>query len=225
MQDREKILSLIGSGKYALALTLLDQSLEKDRNDPEGLYNFAICCIRTQNFKKAISIAQELLEKFPKFLESDSIYKLLIFANIQTGDFNKALELAEERLKFALEDTVLLSFKAYSLEKTHRIPESIQSHQEILRIDPENLNSLNALGYLLVHNRKPSESERKLAVDCLRKALQLDPDNAAYLDSFGVLLSTLGNRKEAEKAFEKALLKAPSNGIILEHLQKYTDNS
>jgi tetratricopeptide (TPR) repeat protein len=205
---------------FPLALTLLDQEIQKNPDDPVLFYNFAVCCAKTQNYKKAIQVLEETIKKYPKFIELDGMYRILIYSLIQIKSFEDAEKLCNERLKVYTDDIYLLSFLASIQEHTLRIQDAINTHKRILRSDPEYTNSLNSLGYLLLIKENPSEEDQKEAIRCIRKVLQKKPDNAAYLDSFGVLLMKSGKKKEAKKAFEKALLLDPTNPILMDRLHK-----
>ncbi|EMJ99881.1 tetratricopeptide repeat protein [Leptospira sp. WS58.C1] len=222
---KRRIFTEILKENYTIALTLIDREMSETGKDPELLYNFAICCSRTGNHKKCVSIIEELLEEFPKFSERDNAFRMMIYSLIRTGDYKTALAKTDERLKLSLDDIILLSLKASALEKSGDTKAAIETHLRILRLRPEQKNSLNSVAYLLLEGKEPKPEELKLAMENIKRALQLDPENPAYLDSFGVLLSKLGKMEEARKAFEKAITKAPNEDIILEHLKKLTQTN
>ncbi|MCP5501343.1 MAG: tetratricopeptide repeat protein [Leptospiraceae bacterium] len=216
---KKKYLQEIEKGNYALALSLLEQELEKqNRQNPELLYNFAICCSRTGNHKKCIQTLDEILGKFGKFIERDNVFRMLIYSEIQLENLDRALVLIEERLKYAIDDIRLLSFQAFIYEKQGLVEDAILVHRKILKVKPGYRNSLNSLSYLLVNERKPSQEELNLAVDCIKSAMKTDPSNPAYLDTFGVLLQSMGSYEQAEQALRLALKKLPGHDEILQHL-------
>ncbi|MDX1959471.1 MAG: tetratricopeptide repeat protein [Leptospiraceae bacterium] len=218
---KKKYLQEMEAGNYALALSMLDKEINESPENPVLLYNFAICCSKTSNHKKSISILQELLQKFPRFIEIDSIYRLLIFSLIQTQRYPEALLITDERLKINVGDLRLLSFRAYILERMNMIPESIQIHKNILKIRPDYKNSLNSLAFLISELESPSEEDLNIATESIKKALVLDSENPAYLDTFGMLLNKRGNKEAALKALNKALSKSPTQTAeILDHLSK-----
>ncbi|PJZ58782.1 tetratricopeptide repeat protein [Leptospira barantonii] len=222
---KRRILQEINKENFLFALTLIDREISSGNEDPELYYNFAICCARTDNHKKCVSILEELLEKFPRFGERENSILMIVYSLIQNKEYSKALEKCEERLKVQVDDLRILSMKAFTLEKSGRIPEAIEIHKRILRLRPDYKNSLNSLGYLLLNQREPSPEEWKLAADCLKTVLKNEPDNPAYLDSFGVLLSKSGKKQEAILAFKKALTKAPTHPEILRHIEKVEDST
>ncbi|XDD49813.1 tetratricopeptide repeat protein [Leptospira sp. WS92.C1] len=222
---KKRILQEIKKENFLFALTLIDREISSGNEDPELYYNFAICCARTDNFKKCVSILEDLLEKFPRFGERENSILMIIYSLIQNKDHKKALERCEDRLKLQVDDLRILSMKAFALEKLGKIDEAIETHKRILRLRPEYKNSLNSLGYLLLNHKEPNPEEWKLAADCLKSVLKEEPENPAYLDSFGILLSKAGKKEEAILAFRKALLKAPTHPEILRHIEKVEESS
>ncbi|MEI7012374.1 tetratricopeptide repeat protein [Leptospira licerasiae] len=222
---KRRIFTEILKENYTVAITLIDREMSETGKDPELLYNFAICCSRTGNHKKCVSVIEELLKEFPKFSERDNAFRMMIYSLIRTGDYKTALARTEERLKLSLDDIILLSLKASALEKSGDTKGAIETHLRVLRLRPEQKNSLNSVAYLLLEGKEPNQEDLKLAMENIKRALQLDPENPAYLDSFGVLLSKLGKPEEARKAFEKAITKAPTEDIILEHLKKLSQTN
>lgn len=217
---KKKYLNEIKKENYALALTLIDQELAENPDDPELLYNFAICCSRTGNHKKCVSILKTLVEKVGRFIERDNVFRLIIFSLIQMHEYNEALEMTDDRLRVNIGDLKLLSFRAHIMEKLNRIDEAIQIHKNILKLKPDYINSLNSAGYLIAMKKNPTQEEIAEATDFLKEAVKQNPDNAAYLDSFGVLLSKRGQKQAAIKAFNKAIAANPAHsGVILDHLQ------
>ncbi len=216
----EKYLKEMNKGNYALALTLLDTELQKKPDDMVLLYNFGICCSRTGNHKKCVSILEDVLRISNGYIEKDNIYRLIIYSLIHLNEWDRALFLTDERLKVNVGDIRLLSFRAHIIERMGKIQDAIQIHRNILKINPEYKNSLNSVAYLITTLPDPTTEEINEAVDCIRKALVQDSENPAYLDTFGVILKMKGNREQAKIAFQKAISRSRvANSVILEHMQ------
>lgn len=217
---KKKYLNEMNKENFALALTLIDQELASNPEDPELLYNFAICCSRTSNHKKCVSVLKTLLDKVGRFIDRDNVYRLVIYSLIQLHEYNEALDVTDERLKINIGDLKLLSFRAHIMEKLNRIDEAIQIHKNILKLKPDYTNSLNSAGYLLAAKPNPTPEEIAEATDFLKEALKQNPASAAYLDSFGVLLQKRGQKQAAIRAFNKAISANPAHSaVILDHLQ------
>lgn len=221
---KSSYLSEMKKKNYPLALTLLDKEINADPDNPILLYNFALCCFKTKNYQKAISVLEGIIDKSGRFIERDNIFRLIILCKIYLKEYDGALRLIDDRLRINYGDLKLMSFKAYIYEESKRTEEAILEHRKILKIKPDYKNSLNSLAYLLVYEREYTEVELIEATDCIKKALALNPNNPAYLDSFGVLLREKGLKPQAERAFKKALVQIPGNTTILDHIEELYGN-
>ena len=195
----------------------LKQLLKDQRGGPLELHELGICYFVLNNFKQTAEYLEELLEKYPDYLEIAAANTLRIFSLIKEGMFADAEKLIEQRLKTQKQDTTLLGLQAHIFEKSGNHKKAIQVHRRILELDPDNINSKNSLGYLLTLHG--SDSDRDEALRLLTGALRQKPDYPAYLDSLGVLLDKKGKKDQARKALMKALKRAPGNTVILDHLK------
>ena len=152
-------------------------------------------------------------------MELGTIHALNVFCLIQEELWSDAEPLLHERLSRYPTDTRLHAMLAYLLERTGRYTESMDRHRRVLEIDPDNLNSLNSLGYLLAMHGGPDDYDE--AARCLTRAVREKPDHPAYLDSLGVLLARQGDRDRAQKALYLALRGAPENQEIMDHIRSF----
>ena len=83
----------------------------------------------------------------------------------------------------------------------------------IIKIDPENAQALNALGYTLTAYDDRLPEAREL----IKKAYALMPESAAILDSMGWVEFRLGNIDEAEKYLRMAA-EVDQDSEIMAHL-------
>jgi tetratricopeptide (TPR) repeat protein len=146
-------------------------------------------------------------------------------------------------------DVRLLYARALHLVGVDDIDGAERDLRAILRIDPDNPQVLNALGYTLA-DRTDRYGE---ALQMIEKALAAHPDDAAFVDSMGWVQYRLGNldkaleylrrayalaedgeiaahlaevlwvkgeRAEAEKMWRQALERWPDNGPLLESVRR-----
>ncbi|MDH5657594.1 MAG: tetratricopeptide repeat protein [Spirochaetia bacterium] len=196
----------------------LKQMIQEERGGPVEFHELGICFFILENYKQANSALEDLLEKYPDYVEIASAYALKIYCLIQERSYEDAVKQIDIRLKKVPHDITLLALRAHIFEKKGKFRKAIDIHKEILEIDPENINSLNSAGFLLVEHGKDNEQEEALSL--ITKALKKRPDYPAYLDSLGVFLIKKGKKEQARKAFVKALRKAPGNSEILKHLKE-----
>ncbi len=200
----------------------LKQILKDGLGGPIELHELGICYFSLRNFRQSSKYLNELIESYGDYVEIAAVMALQVLCLIEDEEFAAAEEILGERLAKFNADVRLLSMQAHVYEKTGRQSESIAVHRRILELDPENINSLNSLGYLLaLHGQSPAERDE--AFDCLKRVIQKKPDHPAYLDSFGVFLAKQGDGPRARKALLKALQRAPENQEILQHIQDYLD--
>jgi tetratricopeptide (TPR) repeat protein len=125
--------------------------------------------------------------------------------------------------------------------------------KQVIAIEPENANALNALGYTLTDQTdrheealglieralaiKPNEAafidslgwvhyrleNYELAVENLRRALDLFP-NDEVAAHLGEALWVIGNTEEARKIWNEALKATPDSDILKKVIEKFTAN-
>lgn len=200
----------------------LKQIIKDGLGGPVELHELGICYFSLRNFRQSSKYLNELIESYADYVEIAAVMALQVLCLIEDEEFAAAEEILAERLQKFNSDVRLLSMQAHVFEKTGRFRESIECHRRVLQLDPDNVNSLNSLGYLLALHGQ-SEAERNEAYDCLKQVIQRKPDHPAYLDSFGVFLAKQGDGPRARKALLKALQRAPENQEIIAHIQEYLD--
>ncbi len=196
----------------------LKQMLKDGQGGPAELHELGVRYHGLRNYESAVHYLDELLDAYPEYVELAAVHALRIFCLVEHGEHERAEELLAERLKIHERDTRLLAMRAFVREKADDFAEAIRLHRRVLELEPENLNSLNSLGYLLALHGAPEEQQE--AYDCLKKVISRSPDHPAYLDSFGVFLAKKGQKEHARKALMKALKRAPNNTEILQHLKE-----
>jgi len=172
--------------------------------------------------------------------------QLLREAN-QTGEAFKVVERGLEKLP---ENTELLYDYAMLAEKLDRIDILESSLRKVIRIKPDHAHAYNALGYSLADRaerlaeaREFIETALKLSPDdafiidsmgwvlyrlghpdealkYLRRAYagRPDPEIAAHL---GEVLWALGQRAEADKVWNDALTKTPTNDTLIKTIKRF----
>lgn len=140
--------------------------------------------IKTAHTEDEILLIQyeaELLTQQTRYPEAIAIY-------------NKAIE------KYP-SNTDLLYARAMVAEAMGNLIQMEQDFRQILKIDPKNVNTLNALGYTLADRTTRYEEAYQL----IKQAYALDKDSFYVLDSMGWVLYRLGQYEEAINYLEKAL--------------------
>ncbi len=153
----------------------------------QGLVNEALSKLRTIK----TSSQQDAMQLY--LMEGD--------IHLEAGNHQKAYDIYEKALKEMPESTNLLYAHAIAAEKLNRLDVAESNLREVLRIDPNNVQALNALGYTLA-DRTNRYSE---ALGFIQRAMTLDPKDAAIIDSMGWVQFRLGNHNEAITYLRQAL--------------------
>ena len=173
----------VASGEFYLNARLRTSALMAK----QGLVDEALTKLRAIK----TSSAQDAMQLY--LMEGD-IY-------LEAGDPQKGFDIYEKALKEMPESTSLLYAHAIAAEKLNRLAIAERDLREVLRIDPDNVQALNALGYTLA-DRTNRYSE---ALGYIQRALTLAPKDAAIIDSMGWVQYRLGNYSEAITYLRQAL--------------------
>ena len=99
------------------------------------------------------------------------------------------------------ENIELLYFRAMTGEKFSRLDILERDLKQIIEIDPDNADAMNALGYTLTDQTDRHEE----ALVLIQRALEIKPDEPAYIDSLGWVNYRLENYPEAIEHLRRAL--------------------
>lgn len=109
----------------------------------------------------------------------------LIFTEVlllrEAGRTEEALQVIDEALVEAPEDSDLLYEAGMLAERLGQIDRMEQSMRLVMEIDPENAHAYNALGYTLAERGMRLEE----AEDLIARALEISPNDPFILDSMG----------------------------------------
>lgn len=122
--------------------------------------------------------------------------------------YDQALALSPNQVDLLLAQSMLL----YNLKDFTRYEQSLQ---KALKLDPNNPDALNALGYFYVERNERLGDAKQL----LDKALALAPNRFYILDSRGWLAYQLGHYEEAEQYLEKALALQLDDEVLIHLIQ------
>ena len=95
---------------------------------------------------------------------------------------------------------------AYYNEENFNYDEAMKYFDQVLELDPNNIQALNGKGvvFLKLNNHEQSNFY-------FDRALEIDPNYTQALNNKGILLGILGNSDEAEKNFDRVLEIDPEN--------------
>ena len=145
---------------------------------------------------------------------TDALQNLLAGVHERAGDRAQAIKLLEsaflrrpgsESLAFALGN-------AY--QRDGQWERAVQTVQKILKRDPDSVQALNFIGFVLADRGVRLDEARHL----LERAVALKPSDGSVVDSLGWLNVRLGRLDDAERLLVRADRLSPEDPEILEHL-------
>ncbi|MGB2480630.1 MAG: tetratricopeptide repeat protein [Pseudomonadales bacterium] len=125
------------------------------------------------------------------------------------GDQGALFEHLDRAVAAAPKDLSLLYFRAMSGQKFDRLDILERDLRQILKLDPENADAMNALGYTLADQTDRFDE----ALMLISEALRLKPDEPAFIDSMGWVLYRLERFDEALIYLERALDLFPNDEV------------
>ncbi|MFI3135922.1 MAG: tetratricopeptide repeat protein [Methylococcaceae bacterium] len=210
-------------GKLAIKNGQMDKALVWFDSVTSGSFEFDAALsavsvvLELQRFDDAHTRLDKMLHAFP----TQSVRLLAMRAEIYSDQkqYGKAFKLLSDALLKAPEQKELLYSRSLVAERMDDLPAMEADLQAILRKYPDDVATLNALGYTLVNKtQRLKEAERYL-----QKAIKLQPDMAVIVDSYGWLLFKQGQYVQARDYLQRAYAKQPQAeiaGHLVEVLMK-----
>ena len=126
--------------------------------------------------------------------------------------FEEIISLTREYIDNHNNDINVIYSRAMAYEAMGEIEKMETDLRNILKVDYENTNTLNALGYsLTIHTERYTE-----ALDMIERAYSHDPGNSAIIDSLAWVYYKLGNMENALK-YSKLAYEKDKDPEIIEH--------
>ena len=144
---------------------------------------------------------------------SETLIKLINSA-YKAGNTDQAISLSEDWLKQFPSSDDIRSFLAKILIKTGQIDQAIEHLTYQVNQDPDDVAALNNLAWVM------KESAPKNALEYSKKAYALAPKNPNVLDTYAVILLSLGDAGKAATLLQQASSISPNNPEISLHLAK-----
>lgn len=202
--------------------------------------------------EEGIDPALDYLRQLPLISTEERIARYMAEAELLVSQqrTDEAMAVYDNALQEFDDNPELLYARALTGEKIDRLDILERDLKRILELDPDNVQTLNALGYTLADKTDRFEE----AYRYIERAYTLRPDDPAILDSMGWVLYRLGrtdeaidylrqaadklrdgeiaahlgevlwtsgNKEEARKVWGEAKEFAPENAVLQETLQRF----
>ncbi|MBU1169864.1 MAG: tetratricopeptide repeat protein [Proteobacteria bacterium] len=160
---------------------------------------------------KAIALLEQALVDRPENIE----FILYLGSFYEEEEmYQKALDMYLKGLSIDQNSTKLYFRLGVVYDKKGDRISCIEEMKKVLKIDPDDANALNYLGYTYADLGMNLEEAEEL----ITKALSFKPDDGYITDSLGWVYYQKGNYEKAVATLEKAVGMIPDDPILLEHL-------
>jgi len=146
--------------------------------------------------------------------KKSELYEYLAELYVDNATPELAISVLKEGIKETQDKEQFHYRLAIHYDRMKMFEESIASMKQVIKINPNNANALNFVGYLYAdHNQSLDE-----ALALIEKALVLKPDDGFITDSLGWVYFKRGDLEKAFKYLLKAQELVPDEPTIAEHL-------
>ncbi len=204
---------LLKAGKYTEALAALLVLDVEAALYPELSYYLALCYTHLEKYDEAVLYLEQVVMSDLDFAHVYQSRMILGFIYAVTARYRLAEFEFTRLLEDGYESPKVYAALAYAMHAQQKVAPAIANLEKALRLDPDNANALNSLGYILADN----DIRVQQAVELCSRALKRKPTNPAYLDSMGWALFKAGRRSDAKRFLQRAAEIAPENEEIESH--------
>ncbi len=189
------------------AVKIAEKAVKNDPEDENSWDRLRQVYTANQQYRKALS-AQNHIDQIIGYNAYSAINRYRIYVLWQKPKL--ALKAIDDYLETDPTNLRFLLFRVELLEYTRTRPDLlVQTYQQILILDPNNILVLNNYAYYIaVHGGDLKEAERMS-----QRTIQAEPDNATYLDTYAWILHLQGQDMLAAFYIRKAMENADKNSI------------
>ncbi|MFW6329392.1 MAG: tetratricopeptide repeat protein [Alkalispirochaetaceae bacterium] len=212
---------LYRQGKYEQALHRLLELHVEDAQEGELSHYLGLCYASQKQHDEAILYLEQVVSSNLGFLYVYQSRMLLGYIYSVTERFRLAEFEFQRLLEDGYESAKVYAALAYVLYQQRQAAPAIAHLEKALRIDPENANAMNSLGYILAE----SSENLELAFSYCQKAARKKPNNPAYLDSLALAYERRGQLQHAIKLYRHAYRLSGGHQLIGEHLKSLEERT
>jgi len=206
--------------KYREALELFLALHVDDTEQATLSYYVGLCYTHLGKHDEALLYLEQVVNSDIGFLHIYQSRMIMGYIYAVTGryrlaefEFNRLLEDGYESAKVY----AALAYVVYAQGKT---APAIANLERALKIDSNNANALNSMGFILAENN----IQIPAALGYCSRAIAIRPENPAYLDSYALALRRFGDLQRSKEVYERAIRISSGNGEIVAHYRELLDS-
>ena len=191
-----------------------DEILKIDNKNKFALNNKASNLTKIGEFEEALKLINEGLKSDPNFIEA-IINKSKILKSLQKS--KDAIDFLDEKSDLMQKSLNLQAAKVDLYIDLLDLRKAYKLNEEILKIDPNHINSINGKGVIFERNAVFQKKEKylPLALECFDNVTKRDDKYAIGWSNKVAVYINSGNKDDAEIIIDEALEKFPKNPYVL----------
>ncbi|HKK47707.1 MAG TPA: tetratricopeptide repeat protein [Alkalispirochaeta sp.] len=199
--------------KYQEALTAL-LATEVAEDDQSILsYYLGLCYTHLGQHDEALLYLEQVVNSDIGFLHIYQSRMIMGYIYAVTGRHRLAEFELNRLLEDGYESAKVYAALAYAVYAQGKTAPAIANLEKALKIDQDNANALNSLGFILAENGVQME----IAERYCQRAVERFPQNAAYLDSLALVYRRQGRLQRAKELYEQAVRVSHGRAEIVDH--------
>lgn len=203
------------NGREAEAVNFLGRALSYNQDNFDLRLEYSRKLFRYSYYEKLDSLSEDNLSRYPN---QPAFYLLSGLALQELGNHEEALMQYTTGKNFVLDTRDLETQFDLNIADAHYESGNLSSadriYDNLYSRFPEDPSILNNYSYFLANTNQ----KLKQARDMIEKALSFSSGDPNLLDTYAWVLFKLKEYKLAETQLNKALIAAPEEGVILEHM-------
>lgn len=188
---------------------------ESGADGDEVAYYLGLCYAKLRRYEDALLYLEQVVTSGTKITRVLQCRFILAFIYTLSGRKRLAAFELEKLLESGYKLSSVYAAIAYIAWEEGKTDKCFEYYEKSLELDPQNITSMNGLGYVLACEDK----DLTKALSYCKKAVASAPDSAACLDSLGWVYYKLGIYADAKKYLEMAEELDKDNELIAEHIK------
>lgn len=189
--------ALIKVGALEEAKRCFDQLIEQNKYNPKVLFHAARNLKELGQFREAAELYEKVVD-----LKSDHKQALNNLGNLyqQIYEYDRSLSCYEKLIQIDQSFAMAYCNKAGLIQKLGKIEEAEGLYNQTLKLEPNNAMAIYNLGVI-----ENSRHNHALALEYLKKAIELAPSNEKYMSTYASTLYNEGRKKEGLDILKKLI--------------------
>ena len=202
--------------KYQEALDVFLSLHVEDSEQSTLSYYIGLCYTHLDKHDEALLYLEQVVNSDIGFLHIYQSRMIMGYIYAVTGRYRLAEFEFNRLLEDGYESAKVYAALAYVVYEQGKTAPAIANLERALKIDPNNANALNSMGFILAENN----IQIPMALTYCNHAVMRKPENPAYLDSFALALRRAGELQRSKETYERAIRLSSGNAEIVRHYKE-----